>query len=190
MPERPLLSRLLDALELAAEKHRLQRRSGYDGLPYINHLIKVSRVIAEVLENADDDTIIASVLHDIIEDTDVTEAYLAERFNPKVASIVAELSDDMSLPADLRKKRQREGAPHLSPEAGRIRVADKGCNLLDIMNYPVAWPMEKKRDYLLHALDIEAHVDHLPPELRAWFRKVCVQAWERFKMEGSIPPRE
>ncbi len=187
MPDIPSLSRLFEALELAAEKHRLQRRSGYDGLPYINHIIKVTHVLWEVAGERDEDILLAAVLHDLIEDTDVTEAFLAERFNPKVASIVAELSDDMSLTTQERQRIQLESADKLSREARIIRVVDKGCNLIDIMSYPVAWPLEKKQDYLKHTLKIVDRTSGLRPELDHWFDDVARQAWNRFRLPLPFP---
>lgn len=187
MPDHPSLSKLLEAFELAAEKHRLQRRSGYDGLPYINHLIKVTRILWDVAEVRDANTLLAAILHDIIEDTDTTEAVIAEKFGPSVGSIVLEVSDDMSLPTAERQKIQLDSASSLSKQAKIIRIADKGCNLRDIMSYPVAWALEKKQDYLQHTLKIIERTRGTHPLLEQWFDDIARQAWNRFRLQEPFP---
>lgn len=157
------------ALTLAAEKHQYQRRSGYERLPYLNHLIKVTDTLLRIGGETDPDLLAAAVLHDIIEDTDVTHADLAKEFNPRVAAIVAELSDDMSLPYPVRKQRQVANAAALSAEARKIRIADKACNIRDILHYPVEWPLEKKQFYVTNSVEVVNSIRGVNPALEAWF---------------------
>ncbi|MDX2245536.1 MAG: HD domain-containing protein [Bacteroidia bacterium] len=168
-PENDILNRVLDALRFAAEKHQFQRRSGYDALPYINHLIKVTHIIRTIAGESDPDILIAAALHDVIEDTEVTEVYLAERFGSRVASIVAELTDDMQLSYDLRKQHQLEGVVHLSPAAQKIRIADKGANIQDIITYPLLWDNRRKKDYVEWAIKIVNRIRGISPALEKWF---------------------
>ena len=50
-------------------------------------------------------------------------------FGKKVADFVAELTDDKSLPKQIRKELQIENAPKKSPEAALIKLADKSSNV-------------------------------------------------------------
>lgn len=177
MTDLPLL---FDALRLAAEQHRYQRRSGYDRLPYINHLIKVADAVLRIGGETDPDLLLAALLHDIVEDTEVTEADLARRYNPRVGRIVAELTDDMRLPHETRKRLQVERAPGLSPAARKIRIADKACNMRDLIDYPVDWPLEKKRYYVTNAVEVIDRIRGASPPLEAWFDETVAEARKVF----------
>jgi guanosine-3',5'-bis(diphosphate) 3'-pyrophosphohydrolase len=67
---------LLKAIKFAAEKHATQRRKDAAKTPYINHPIEVAEHLARVGKVTDEDTLIAAILHDTIEDTDTTEEEL------------------------------------------------------------------------------------------------------------------
>ncbi|MEM8890267.1 MAG: HD domain-containing protein [Bacteroidota bacterium] len=131
MPEIKI-EEFVEALSLAAEKHKYQRRAGYDALPYLNHLIKVAQSLIQETDEKDRDTLLAALLHDILEDSDLTQEELRNLFGDKVASIVAELTDDMSLEYEKRKELQVKGAKSLSLPAKKIRITDKSSNLRDI----------------------------------------------------------
>lgn len=162
------LAKVMDAAVFAAVKHQYLRRGGYDRLPYINHLLKVAEALIRVAGKRDDDLLMAAVLHDIIEDTDTTEEELSQRFGPKAASVVVELTDDMSLPYEERKQRQVETAPLLSPNAKLIRLVDKACNIRDIFSYPVDWPWEKKVAYVDNAAEIYEVLKGTDDKVEAW----------------------
>lgn len=142
------IEEFIQALSLAAEKHKYQRRAGYDALPYINHLIKVTQNLMQEAGEKDRDTLLAALLHDILEDTNLSRKELAEKFGEEVAAIVTELTDDMSLDYETRKRLQIEGAKSLSPAAKKIRISDKASNLRDIFTYPLSWSPEQKQAYL------------------------------------------
>lgn len=91
---------------------------------------------------------IAAVLHDTIEDTETTAEELQELFGEKITAIVLEVTDDKALHKEVRKLKQVEHAPHLSREAKLVKLADKICNLRDIVSSPPAdWPAERKAAY-------------------------------------------
>ena len=76
---------LVDAAYLyAAEKHKDQKRK--DGSPYIIHPLAVAQIVAEM--GLDTDAILASLLHDCIEDTDSTHDEIARKFGKTVADLV------------------------------------------------------------------------------------------------------
>lgn len=140
---------LFDALAFSADKHRLQRRKGAAASPYINHPIEVARVLAREGGVRDIEVLIAAVLHDTIEDTATTAEEVAERFGTDIATLVLEVTDEKALSSAERKRLQVERAPSLSPGAKLVRLADKVCNVRDLVTDPPnGWSMERRRDYL------------------------------------------
>ncbi len=142
--------RLLRAVTFAAEKHKDHRRKDVNASPYINHLTAVASVLAEEGAVTDEDLILAAILHDSVEDTETTFEELEEHFGKTVAGLVGEVTDDNTLKKEVRKQLQEERAPQASPRAKQLKIADKLCNVRDIMhNPPAAWSIERKQEYLL-----------------------------------------
>lgn len=161
---------LIRAVSFAAHKHRNQRRKDADASPYINHPIALADVLAN--EGAIDAVAVlcAAVLHDTIEDTDTTAGELEVAFGSAVSSIVLEVTDDKSLPKDERKKLQIEHAPHISPDAKLVKLADKICNLRDLLASPPAdWEQERKQAYFDWAAAVVAGLRGVHPGLEAVF---------------------
>ena len=127
---------VLRAAEFAASKHQGQRRKGRTKRPYIGHCIEVSRMIAEIAKSDDPTILSAAILHDTLEDTETTREELSEAFGERVADFVWQVTDDKSLPKAERKKLQIDHAPHLSPAAKLIKIADKISNVREIGNDP------------------------------------------------------
>lgn len=67
----------------------------------------------------------AAILYDTIEDTDTSREDLEELFGREVANVVAEVTDDKTLPKQERKRLQVEHSPHRSDRAKQIKIADK-----------------------------------------------------------------
>ena len=158
------------AVAFAAEKHRNQRRKDAEASPYINHPIALANVLANE-GNVEESTVLcAAVLHDTIEDTETTADEIRELFGDQVTSIVLEVTDDKSLDKDIRKKLQIEHAPHLSREAKLVKLADKICNLRDILVAPPAgWSAERKREYFDWAEQVVAGLRGINHRLEAVF---------------------
>ncbi len=78
------VERIRAAAEFGAEAHRGQRRK--TGEPYIAHPVAAAEVLANL--RVDADTIVAAILHDVIEDTPIAKEELAGRFGDSVAEIV------------------------------------------------------------------------------------------------------
>jgi len=139
---------LMRALDFAARKHRDQRRKGAAAEPYINHLAEVALLVAEATRGKDPLAVLGALLHDTIEDTKTTKNSLEAEFGPDVAALVAEVTDDKRLPKQERKRLQIETAPHKSPRAKLIKIADKTSNLLSVIeSLPVDWDTERCRAY-------------------------------------------
>jgi guanosine-3',5'-bis(diphosphate) 3'-pyrophosphohydrolase len=163
-----LAGTLIKAVAFAAEKHRLQRRKDAEASPYINHPIALANVLANEGGIDDPAVLCAAVLHDTLEDTETSAAELEALFGRRVSSIVLEVTDDKSLEKHVRKQRQIEHAPHGSPEARLVKLADKICNLRDILASPPAdWSAERKQAYFDWAARVVAGLRGINPELEA-----------------------
>lgn len=167
------------AVAFAAEKHRNQRRKDTEASPYINHPIALANVLANE-GSVDDVTVLcAAVLHDTIEDTDTTAKELADIFGDKVTSIVLEVTDDKSLAKAVRKEEQVRHAPLISPEAKLVKLADKICNLRDILASPPSdWTAERKKAYFDWASRVVAGLRGNHPGLEATFDGLSVRQSE------------
>jgi guanosine-3',5'-bis(diphosphate) 3'-pyrophosphohydrolase len=149
--------RLLNAAQFAARRHRAQKRKGSAGEPYINHPIAVAHLIASVGRVTDSLTLAAALLHDTVEDTDATIEDIEREFGAEVRAIVAELTDDKSLPSAERKRLQIVNAPNASRRAKIVKLADKSVNVADITTDPPPhWPIERRRAYVEWAILVVA----------------------------------
>jgi guanosine-3',5'-bis(diphosphate) 3'-pyrophosphohydrolase len=139
----------LKALRYAAYQHRNQRRKGSSHAPYINHPIGVVDVLWQVGGVREIDTLVAALLHDTIEDTGARPEEIRQQFGEDVLGLVLEVTDDKSLPKAERKHLQVVNAPHKSPRARQIKLADKINNITEITNDPPEdWSLERRREYL------------------------------------------
>lgn len=142
------MQRILDACLFAARAHAGQTRKGAAAEPYVNHVIEVAARVAASPE-ACADTVVAALLHDVVEDTPVTAAAVGAAFGPVVAGIVQEVTDDKTLPKAERKQRQEAEVAAKSAAARRIKLADKAANLAAIADSPPAdWDAARKASYL------------------------------------------
>jgi len=89
-------------------------------------------------------------LHDTIEDTHTRPEEIREAFGPDVLSLVLEVTDDKSLPKAERKRLQIVSASQKSFGAKLIKLADKCCNVRDLLALPPEnWSLERRQEYLL-----------------------------------------
>lgn len=145
---------LTQAYFFAAVKHKKQRRKGVEGIPYINHPIEVANLLAKTVGSEDLSLLLAAVLHDTLEDTKTSYAELASIFGEEVASVVRELTDDKSISKILRRKKQLESASKLTERARLIRIADKRCNILDMLQTRLEWTRKQKIEYMFWAQQV------------------------------------
>ena len=142
------VQRLTGALAFAAEAHRNHRRKGASQEPYINHLIEVLDLVAAV-ENPDMDVLIAALLHDVLEDTQIDHDELVATFGVRVTRIVRENSDDMTLSKPERQRARLVGMTKKSREARLVKFADMISNLRAIaISPPAGWSNDRKLGYL------------------------------------------
>lgn len=121
---------LILAYGFAADAHKNVRRRG--GEAYIVHPVEVMEIINDI-PNATTDMKIAALLHDVVEDTEITLAEIHENFGEKVATLVDELTKK---PVEgnraFRTEAEAQRLAMVSPEAQTIKYADIISNLRDI----------------------------------------------------------
>jgi guanosine-3',5'-bis(diphosphate) 3'-pyrophosphohydrolase len=149
-----MMKQLSKAIVFAAQCHAGQYRK--DGkTPYINHPLEVMNLVVSYVEKPHTDVLIAAVLHDIVEDTNVTTAEIKHMFGVNVAKLVAELTDDKTLTKEERKRTQLTQVHTLSEEGKLLRLCDKICNVYDILYAPPGdWDIERRMDYLRWAKSV------------------------------------
>jgi (p)ppGpp synthase/HD superfamily hydrolase len=146
-----------EAAEFAARRHTGMVRKGRGNEPYVNHLAEVAHLLAVATDGADAELVAAGWLHDTIEDTETTREELAEEFGVRVADIVAEVTDDMSFTKDQRRQRQIEDAPHKSPDAKLVKIADKISNVsARLLPHPSEADREELANYVAWAEKVVA----------------------------------
>lgn len=130
-----LTQRFVDAVAFATDVHGAQTRKGGD-IPYVSHLLAVASLVLEA--GGDEDTVIAGLLHDTIEDTDVTAEDIEARFGRRVAGIVVGCTDTFEKPKpDWRPRKERYIAHLVDPatptDVLTVSAADKLHNARSIL---------------------------------------------------------
>ena len=134
-----MTERFLDAIKIALSLHRDQVRKGSD-VPYVSHLLRVTGMVLEY--GADEDTAIAAMLHDAVEDQGglPTAQLIRERFGERVGRFVLGCSDSVTesghpkRPWRERKEKMIAAIKDLAPETRLIITCDKLDNLRSMIN--------------------------------------------------------
>ena len=169
-------SLILRAAAFAADRHRDQRRKGADESPYINHPFAVASALCDEGGVSDPELLAAALLHDTIEDTATTEQELKQAFGARIAAIVAEVTDDKHLSKAERKRLQLDHAALVSKDAQQLKIADKLCNLREILSSPPAnWPLFRKYQYFDWAKAVVDQVRDSNPRLAEHFDAAYAQ---------------
>lgn len=124
---------LEEAIIFATEKHKGVVRQG-DGTPYILHPLSVLFILAKVKKSNHYYLLaVAAILHDVVEDCDVTLEEIAERFGHAVAALVGELTSDKAQ-IELKGKAVYllEKMLTMSSYALRLKLADRQHNMSDL----------------------------------------------------------
>jgi GTP pyrophosphokinase len=146
------------AYETAREAHRHQSRAS--GESYINHPIAVAQIVAEI--GLDETTVAAALLHDAVEDTDITLADVEREFGAEVAAIVDGVTKLERLQFDSKEAQQAATMRKMLVAMARdlrvliIKLADRLHNMRTI----AAMPTEKQRRIANETLDIYAPLAH------------------------------
>ena len=174
---------VLKAADAAARWHVHQRRKGPAEEPYINHLVEVAMLVAEATEGKDPDLVVAALLHDAIEDCEVPKELISEVFGDDVASLVVEVTDDKSLPKQVRKQKQVESASSKSARAKVLKLADKTSNLRAVAASPPSdWSVNRRIEYVRWSKEVMKGLRGANPMLE----ELCDQAAQA--AEQSLRP--
>ncbi len=165
--------RIERAIRLTLHAHAGQIRKADPQVPYASHPLHVAIMVQEA--GGGEDSVIAALLHDLLEDTDVTPEDLHDEFGAEVSTIVQEVSEDKSLPWHERKARMVERLRSASPEACMIAAADKIHNLETLVDAhdrfgPAIWHAFRGRpeETMQFNADVaEALRGRVPPEMES-----------------------
>ena len=150
------IDNIMEAYRFGASAHEGQKR--VSGAPYISHPVAVATILAE--QRMDAQTIIAAILHDVIEDTATEKAQLEEQFGEEVADLVDGVSKLDQLKFHSRQQAQAESfRKMLLAMAEDIRVimiklADRTHNMRTLGSMPPV----KRRRIARETLDIYAPI--------------------------------
>jgi GTP pyrophosphokinase len=131
-----LTARFEDALVYAARLHAEQRRKGTD-IPYVAHLLGVASIALE--HGADEDEVVAALLHDAIEDQGgaATREEIRRRFGDRVVDIVDGCTDAEVVPKPPWRERKESYIAHVrsaSPSVRLVSASDKLHNARAILS--------------------------------------------------------
>lgn len=155
------------AHRFAATAHLGQTVPGTD-LPYVVHLSLVSmETIAALNVEKERDGNLAvqcALLHDVIEDTDVTYEQVQQTFGSAVADGVLALSKDPALPKHLQMEDSLRRIKLQPQEVWMVKLADRISNL---QPPPAYWTQDKIKQYRQEAAQIHATLRDASPSLSA-----------------------
>ena len=147
-----------DAYVLAKDAHDGQMRSSGD--PYITHPVAVASLLADM--HLDHETIMAALLHDVIEDTDYSEDDLAKAFGRPVAEIVEGVSKLEKIAFSNKQEAQAENFRKMMMAMVQdirvilVKLADRTHNMRTLGSLRP----DKRRRIALETLEIYAPIAH------------------------------
>ena len=150
------VDRVRDAYEFGAQAHEGQKR--LSGEPYIAHPVAVADILADL--HLDAQTIVAAILHDVIEDTPTAKGEIAERFGAEVAELVDGVSKLDQIQFRSRAEAQAESFRKMLLAMVRdirvvmVKLADRTHNMRTLGAVPPA----KRRTVARETLEIYAPI--------------------------------
>ena len=122
----------------------------------------------------------AALLHDTVEDTETSWDELRGEFGDEIADIVLELTDTKWIATKTRKRLQVQRAPASSKRAKLVELADKICNLRDILaSPPRGWSIERKQEYFDWAKEVVDRLRGTNAKLEQRFDDIYARRPER-----------
>lgn len=152
------MSKIITAYEFAAKAHETQVRSS--GEPYITHPLAVSFILLDL--GMDTDTICAAMLHDVVEDTEVTLEEIKKRFGQDVAMLVDGVTKLNKIPIFNKEEQLAENVRKILLAMSQdIRVMIiKLCDRLHNMRTLGFRPSYKQKKAALETMNIYAPIAH------------------------------
>ncbi len=169
-PDPTLQPRIDEAIGFAVNAHAGQMRK-YTKEHYVSHPLAVAYMVS--LYTADVNMIIASLLHDVIEDCGVTKEELAARFGDDVAYLVDGLThvEDGSNRAS-RKEKTNAKLASFDDRVKTIKIVDNLHNLGSVMKYDPKFAIT----YVKEALVMSVHLTGGNAKLHKKLRQVLTTA--------------
>ncbi len=152
------LAKIMQAYELANEAHKGQMRTSGD--PYITHPISVASILLDYC--MDTDTICAALLHDVVEDTDITLEELRKKFGEDVALLVDGVTKIGQVPLNSKEEQQAENIRKILMAMSKdirviiIKLADRLHNMRTLD----ARPPHKQLKTSLETMNFYAPIAH------------------------------
>ncbi len=152
------IDRIADAATFAADSHHGQLRKS--GEPYIIHPLEVAKIL--ISYGMDESCIIASLLHDVIEDTPITKEELAARFSPEIAELVDGVTKLGRINYTSKEEQQVENIRKMLLAMAKdirvimIKLADRLHNMRTL-EYQTE---DKKRSKAIETLEVYAPLAH------------------------------
>lgn len=152
----PQVEEIERAYAFSADAHEGQRRAS--GEPYISHPIQVARILAEM--HLDNRSIVAAILHDVIEDTPTAKEQIAHRFGDEVAELVDGVSKLNHISFESKAEAQAENFRKMILAMTRdirvilVKLADRLHNMRTLGALPPA----KRRHIARETLEIYAPI--------------------------------
>src|SRR5882672_7777018 len=150
------VERVQQAYEFSAAAHRGQKRMS--GEPYISHPVAAAHILADL--RMDGETIIAAILHDVIEDTPTAKEQISEQFGREVAELVDGVTKLDQIQFKSREEAQAESFRKMLLAMVRdlrvilVKLADRTHNMRTLE----AVPLPKRRGIARETLDIYAPI--------------------------------
>lgn len=144
------------AYRVSAKAHEGQQR--YSGEPYISHPVAVARILADM--HMDTKSIVAAILHDVLEDTAIDKATITAQFGEEVAELVDGVSKLEQINFESRVEAQAENLRKMMLAMARdirvilIKLADRLHNMRTLE----AMPLDKRRRIAKETLEIYAPI--------------------------------
>ncbi|MBE7024006.1 MAG: bifunctional (p)ppGpp synthetase/guanosine-3',5'-bis(diphosphate) 3'-pyrophosphohydrolase [Clostridia bacterium] len=144
------LESVVKAFNFAEEKHRGQMR--VSGEPYFTHPIAVANILADM--ELDTSSVTAALLHDVVEDTDVTDADIEREFGATIALLVSGVTKLGKIPYTSKEDQQVENLRKMFLAMANdvrvivIKLADRLHNMRTLKSMPEHKQREKARETL------------------------------------------
>jgi len=146
------------AYEIAEKAHQGQLRKS--GEPYISHPIAVAMILVDL--GMDTDSVVAALLHDVVEDTQVEIEAIRKEFGEETAQLVDGMTKLGKIPFSSREEQQAENIRKmLIAMAQDVRVIIiKLADRLHNMRTAEFWDEQKARDKALETMEVYAPIAH------------------------------